>query len=74
MEITNISTTENTFEASVDKRDNNSQRTAVKKGNRRRGGRGKNNNVTVANNSKPLTEVANITSLQLNRSSTTKVQ
>lgn len=73
MEITNV-TTENTFEASVDKRDNNPQRAAAKKGNRRRGGRGKNNNVGIVNNSKPLSDVANISSIALGRASVTKVQ
>lgn len=73
MEITNVPATDNAFEASVDKRDNNPQRAAAKKGNRRRGGRGKNNNV-LGNNSKPLSDVANISSLALGRSSITKVQ
>lgn len=71
MEITNGPAAENTFEASVDKRDNNPQRAAAKKGNRRRGGRGKNNNVPMVNNSKPLSDVANIS---LGRTSVTKVQ
>lgn len=74
MEITNAPATENTFEASVDKRDNNPQRSGAKRGNRRRGGRGKNNNATMTNNSKPLSDVANISSIPLTRCSVTKVQ
>lgn len=70
MEITNAPATENTFEGSVDKRDNNQQRSGMKRGNRRRGGRGKNSNTTA----KPLSDVANISSIQLARCSVTKVQ